>query len=147
MITFQKEKLSDVFDEAMPLFKKHWIEVDYFKDEEFNPDKEKYLAIEKYGTYNFYTARKNDTLVGYTGFIKSHSLHNPKSYRAIQDVIFIDPEHRGFGTSFIAWTEKELRKENIDVIYQCSRAVKSFGSILEKQGYTLIDLVYGKRVL
>lgn len=135
-----------MFDEALPLFKKHWLDFGYFKDPEFNPDKDRYIKIEQAGSYSFFTARKNSDLVGYNGFVKSRSLHNPKSLHAIQDVIYIDKNHRGFGYEFMKFCDSSLKLEAVNVIYQATKVKRSFGKILERQGYELIDHVYGRKL-
>lgn len=145
-MNYQREKLSDIYDDLAPLFTLHYEEVKHFDDIPLAPDKEGYLKIENTGALRVYTIRDEGELIGYNIlFIREH-LHYCESIQALNDVIFIREDKRGQGRAFIDWCDKELKKEGVDAVYQTVKATHNWGAMLEKQGYKLIDLTYGKRL-
>lgn len=146
-LTFQIEQFKNIFDEALPLVEKHYDEIAHYKDIPLNPDIETYKAMEEAGILKIFTARKGPELVGYAVFIIKSNPHYRTSLQAVQDVIFIDPNHRGIGLKFIKWIDSQLSKiDNLQVIYHHVKAAYNFGPLLEHQGYELIDHIYGRRV-
>jgi len=146
---FQREILDcDLLYQAMPLFNEHHQEVGVFKETKLDPDFDKYLTLEKAGIIRFYTAREDvaGALVGYSCFFVNNHMHHMSSTQAIQDLIFITKLHRGFGHKFISWCSEQLFKEGCEIVYQTVKASHNFGSILERQGYELVDLVYARRL-
>lgn len=150
MFRFQREKAQDVFQEMIPLLHKHWNEIEHYKDMPLDPDFETYFRMEDADILRVFTARRetDGKLVGYAVFFVKVNLHYKNSLQALQDVLYIDPSARGmFGVKFITWTETQLKRENIQVVYQhikirTSRTVDMF----KRMGYTPIDLILGKRL-
>jgi hypothetical protein len=64
---FQREKFITFFDEALPLFRAHFNEVqDYFEGKkDLDPDVETYLKLDEAGYLRVYTARESGLLIGY----------------------------------------------------------------------------------
>ena len=148
-LTFQQERVSDLWDEVMPLLIRHKDEVCHYKDFVLNPDVESYEAIERAGGMRCYTARLNGDLIGYCALFVKHNLHYRDSVQALQDVLFILPEHRGSraGLKLIRFCEERLRSEGVQVIMQhlklaTPKTVELFG----KMGYEEIDVIMGKRL-
>lgn len=144
---YQREFLKDIFDDLVPLFDLHYAEVKHFDDIPLSPDKQTYLNIEDSGVLRVFTIRNDDDeLVGYNIlFIREH-MHYSKSVQAVNDVIFIREDSRGQGRDFIEWCDELLKKEGVDAVYQTVKATHNWGPMLERQGYKLIDLTYGKRL-
>jgi hypothetical protein len=144
---FQRERVSDVFEEVLPLLKQHWEEIAHYKDIPLEPDFDLYCKIEEAGALRTYTARGPDgKIVGYCVYFVKPNLHYKSSLQAIQDVIFIDRSHRGFGKSFIEWCDKALCAEGVQVVYQHIKEKHNFGPMLERLGYELVDLIYARRL-
>lgn len=147
-VKFQKELFKDVYEEAIPLVQKHYDEIAHYKDIPLDPDIEVYKKMEDAGIVRVFTARKAEKLIGYAVFIVKYNPHYKASLQAIQDVIFIDPQSRGVGKKFIQWADEQLfTNDNVQVVYHHVKTAHNFGTMLERMGYTLIDLIYGRRAL
>lgn len=147
MITFVREKASDVFDEALPLLRAHWEEIAHYKDIPLDPDREQYRLFDEAGMLRTYTARTDKwELVGYAVFFVRPNAHYKSSLQAVQDIIFISKDHRGgTGAKFILWCDEQLRAEGVQVVYHHVKAAHNFGPLLERFGYKLVDLIYARR--
>lgn len=146
-ITFQREKLQDIFDEMLPLFERHWEEITFYKDIKLDVNTEAYYEMEDSGRLRIYTAREKDgKLIGYGAYMMRQNIHYKSSYQALQDVLFIDKEKRGFGGKFILWCDNQLKKEGVQVVYQHIKASHNWGKMAERLGYELQDLIYSKRL-
>lgn len=145
---FQAESVEAVLEEIKPLLVKHWEEVSFYKDIPLDPDYESYIKIEEAGNLRVYTARDEDNvLVGYAVFFIRANLHYRTSVQAVQDIIFIDPEKRGFGVKFILWTEEQLRAEGISVVFQHLKVSTPHTiELFKRLSYQPIDLIMGKRL-
>lgn len=145
---FQRERLAGpLFLELMPLLTKHWQEVAHFKDIPLEPDFATYEKLEEMGMIRAYTARTGEAqLVGYAVYFVKSNIHYKSSLQASQDVLFIDPNVRGFGAKFILWCDKQLKQEGCDAVYQHVKSAHNFGAMLERLGYSLVDLIYTKRL-
>lgn len=130
----------------MPLIKRHYDEIAHFKDIPLEPDVELYQQLEDTGLTRVFTVRKSNALIGYSLFFVRPNPHYRSSIQAVQDVIFIDKQHRGIGRKFIAWCDERLKYEGVQVAYHHVKNNHNFGPMLERDGYELIDLVYGKRL-
>lgn len=147
MITFQKELLKDCMEEMKPLFTEHWKEIAAYDDIPLDPDEERYYNIEREGVLRVYTARaESKELIGYAVFFVNTNAHYKTSLQASQDIIFIHPKHRGIGGRFILWCDEQLKAEGVQVVFHHLKAKHNFGPMLERFGYELVDLIYGKRL-
>lgn len=144
---YQRENIGDVLYQALPLLYLHWKEIAHYDDIKLDPQTYEYLELEKKGALRCYTARlDSDELVGYAVFFLRYNLHYRSSFQALQDVIFIHPEHRGEGAKFIMWCDEQLKKENVQVVYHHIKSKHNFGPLLERMDYELVDLIYAKRL-
>lgn len=145
---FQRENLLEIVDEIGPLLHKHWREVAHYQDIELDPDWEGYARAEAAGGLRTFTVRENGQLVGYAIFFVRHNLHYKQSLQASQDVIFLDPAHRGarYGAALISFADGQLRSEGVQAVYHHVKAAHNFGPLLESQGYHLVDLIYARRL-
>lgn len=145
-ITFQKELFTDVIDEAMPLIEKHYNEIAHFKDIPLDPDIELYKKVEDAGVFHVFTARMDGILVGYAAYFVKPNPHYKTSVQAVQDVLYVDPDHRGFGKKFIDWIDLHLSSMGVQATYQHTKAAYNFGPLLERLGYVLVDHIYVRRL-
>lgn len=138
---------SKLFEEMAPLLQKHWEEIAHFKDIELDPDWEQYEKLEQVGVLRVFVARDHSgIMVGYAVFFVRHNPHYKKSLQALQDILFIDPTRRGFGAKFILWCDEQLKSEGVQAVYHHIKAAHNFGHMLERLGYSLVDLIYTRRV-
>lgn len=147
-LRFEREKLMDWFDEAMPLFEKHFSEVSHFQDIALDINKESYRQIEEAGVLRTYTVRKDGKLVGYSIYFVKANIRYQKSVQAVQDVLFIDPDHRGVGRKLIEFADRQLQAEGVQVVYHHvkTKPELNFGPLLERMGYQHVDQIYAKRL-
>lgn len=144
---FRSEKIKDVLEEAKPLLVAHWEEIAHYKDIPFDPDYDQYLKLEELGITRSYSARTEDgILIGYAVFVIKYNLHYKTSLQALQDIVYLDPKHRGAGFFLIKFCDAELKKEGIQVVVQHVKAAHNFGPALVRMGYELQDLIYTKRL-
>lgn len=144
---FACECLTDDFiSEVSPLLEKHYREISHFHDIALDPDWPIYRMAEANGMYKTYTARLGGKLIGYASFWIKHNAHYKSSLQAVQDVIFIDPTSRGFGSKFIHWCDEQLKALGVQVVRHHLKAAHNWGKILERDGYELEDLIYTKRL-
>ena len=147
---FQRERILEVWQEAVPLMQKHWEEIAKYKDIPLDPDPVIYAAAESSGFLRCFTVRDpGGKLVGYAVYMVRHAPHYRGSLQAIEDVIFLDPSVRGkmVGIRFIDWCDRQLRGEGVQVTYHhVKKDHAALGRILEHLGYELSDLVYARRL-
>ena len=146
---FQTEEFNDgLIEEMMPLLQEHYLEISHYKDIPLNPDYETYKRVFSLGLMRVFTARNlvDSKLIGYNVMLIRNNMHYKDSLQAVQDIIYIDKTKRGFGLKFISWCDDELRKQGIQVVYQHMKAAQSFGPMLERMGYELVDLIFAKRL-
>lgn len=144
-VDYACEKLSTIQEEALPLLTKHYHEISYHPDLPLDIDWERYESLETSGNFMVFTARTQGKLIGYNAFYILNHGHHKTVKHAIQDAIFIEKDCRGFGKHFIQWCDETLKALGTRIVYQHLSAAHNYGAMLEDQGYTLIDQVYGKR--
>jgi GNAT superfamily N-acetyltransferase len=129
---------------------RHWTEIAHFRDIPLEVDWDAYAAFEAAGRLRTFTVRIDGQLVGYCLFILSHHPHYKSSLYAMQDVLFLAPEHRGahIGAQLIRFCEERLRVEGVQVVTQHSKAKRELdlGPLLTRLGYELVDTVWAKRL-
>ena len=130
----------------LPLLKAHHAEISDDADIPFDPNFDMYKKIEDLENMITFTVRKNGELIGYNSFFINFNLHFSSSFQAVQDVIYIGKEHRGFGRSFIDWCNVELKKIGIQKVHYFVNKKHDFGSMLERSGFKLSEYFYSKRL-
>lgn len=145
-MVFKREKISDIIDDILPLLKKHHAEISDDADIAFDPNFELYKLIEDLGNIAMFTVRDKGELIGYNSFFINFNLHFRSSFQAVQDVIYIDKDRRGFGRSFIDWCNIELKKIGIQKVHYFVKKKYEFGPLLERSGFNLSEHVYSKRL-
>jgi GNAT superfamily N-acetyltransferase len=144
----QRERAEDWGEEGLPLFERHREEISQYQDIPLNVDLNWYIEADRLGHLRCYTARLNGDLIGYAVFFLSHNRRYMTSYQAVQDVLFVVPEHRHgrVGLQLIRHAEDALRAEKVQIIYQHSKANREEGKLFEKLGYELVDFIHAKRL-
>lgn len=153
MITFQVEKYDDVINEIWPMLKAHYEEIATDKQvKPFDPDLDRYQAMEKSGMLRILTVR--DTLqgsfklmghggrmVGYFISFVMPGLHYQQTSMAINDIMYIDPTHRGgtIGYRLIKLAISDLKNLGADVLIIHMKCDYPFRSLLTKLGFHLTE--------
>jgi GNAT superfamily N-acetyltransferase len=146
---YAREDLSSFKEEAQVLLKEHWEEIALNKTKvKLNPDWDAYEALYLSGQLGIYTARKDSKLVGYFAVIAAPNPHYKDHIFAVNDVIYLSPEHRkGFvGAKLIKFAEKDLKELGVSVLVINTKVHKPFDSLMEHLGFGLIERVYSKYI-
>ena len=145
---FKREPFTrEVFEELLPLFQLHQLEVAPFKDIPLDPNVDQYVAMEDAGIIRLYTARDSTgECVGYSLFTLLHHPHYRTSLQALQDIVFIRKDRRGFGGQFMLWCDKMLEADGCMASFIHVNVNHDFGPMLESIGYSLLEKSYVKRM-
>jgi GNAT superfamily N-acetyltransferase len=149
MAQYAVESYANLVEEIKPLLRQHWEEIALFKDEiDLEPDYGFYQAAYAAGLMRFYTARIDKKLVGYLIFsVRNH--HHYASHRwAVNDIVWIHPDHRNFGTGsgLFQFAEADLLDGGPIVIYVASKVEHpELAMLLQARGYANVELGFSKR--
>lgn len=145
---FQREQVAQTAQEVKPLLERHWAVIAAYKDIALNPDWEMYLGAEAKGLLRVYTIRHEGQLVGYQVFFVRSNPHYKQSLQAVQDILWLDPEHRSptLGVRFIDWCDEQLTREGCQLVYQHVKCKHDFSPILKYLGYEQIETVWCRRL-
>jgi len=146
MIDFKREQAHACFEEAIPLIENYRQEIAYYADLKLDPEFAKYAELEKAGFVRAYTARLDGKLIGFALFFFSPHLHFKSHIFAMHDILYIMPEHRGFGYKFLKWCNEQLEKDGASVIYYAVNLHFNYGSLLKRLGFELADHLYTRSV-
>lgn len=145
-VDFSRESVCSIEDEIKPLIQSHWEEIAHYKDIPLDPDWDYYRLLDAKGFLGVYTAREEGKLIGYSIYVVKRNPHYKSSLQASQDIIFISPEKRGFGKEFINWCDMELKGIGVQAVYHHVKKDHDFSPVLRRLGYTLVDLIYARRL-
>lgn len=146
---YREELVTEIRGEMEPLLRRHYHEIAKYKDIELSPDWEVYAMLEADQALRCYTARDDGVLVGYAVFFVRYNLHYQHSLQAVQDVLFIDRDHRrgmATGVRLIKEAERRLAALGVQVVYHHAKRVNRMGELLQRLGYELSDEVFAKRL-
>ena len=146
-LEFKEEEVNEkLIEDFKPLIKLHYDEISFYKDEiKLNPNFDSYIRLYQKNILKVYTAREGGELIGYAIFFISPNMHYQDSLQANQDILYIRPDARGFGTEFIRWCDEQLKELNVQLVLHHVKDAHNFGpKILEPLGYKLLDTVYGR---
>ena len=115
MLTVNWEPLTNLLAEGLEdLGACHWEEVEHDKKEvPFALDIASGIAMEKSGAFRIAALRRDQELVGYCAFIFG-SLHAFRTRQAFLDAIYVVPEARGCGATFLKKIEALLRAAGVE---------------------------------
>lgn len=144
MIAFAREPVASVVEEIKPLLALHYHEIAHFQDIPLDPDWEFYLRAPM---VRVFTARHGHELVGYGVFFVAPNKHYRSSLQAVQDILFVHPEHRGMtGFRLLRYCDRQLRAEGVQVVYHHVKLAHDFGGLLKAMKYEPTDMLWAKRL-
>lgn len=149
MLTYKIEKFNAFEDEVYPLWKDHWEEVATNKDKiPLDPDFNGYRYLQKAGSLLCVTCRDNGNLVGYSFMFVFPHIHYKSTLTAMNDILYLKPEYRkGFaGVRLIKLSEEACRSRGVKKIAWHIKTDHNFGKIMERLGYNLFEVNYGKYI-
>lgn len=141
---FAVERIEDCWFEALPLIYSNQRETGTFPTERFNPPRDLYVNADRAGKLALYTMRDAGKLVGYQVF----ALELHPRYRAtglgIQDVAFVDPEHRGpVVLDFFKFADMDLEHRGLKPMRHSAER-KDISSLLTHLGYHRVETTWIK---
>tara|TARA_A100001201_G_C4014907_1_gene178772 strand:+ start:118 stop:627 length:510 start_codon:yes stop_codon:yes gene_type:complete len=142
----EDESFNDFIQTMSGLFEQHYDEIAHYKQIELSIDIESYRRLARAGFLKIFTAIQSGNVIGYAVFIVKKNMRYSQSLQAVQDVLFIQKDKRGFGAEFIKYCDERLKEKGVQVVYHHVKAKHDFSPLLERQGYELIDKVYGREL-
>lgn len=142
----EDEAFNDFIQTMSGLFEQHYDEIAHYKQIDLSVDIEAYRGLARAGLLKIFTASQSGNVIGYAIFIVKTNIHYSESLQASQDVLFIQKDKRGFGAEFIKYCDERLKENGVQVVYHHVKAKHDFSPLLERQGYELIDKVYGRQL-
>lgn len=142
----QKETFTDTVEETLPLLIAHWEEVALRKDVPLEVVWPLYYALEKAGSLQVFTVRREGEIVGYSWFFVRPHPHYKSVMMASNDVLFLrkDARQGWTGVRLIKFAETSLKAMGVNRIAYHLKYDHDFSRILTRLGYTHDEFVMGK---
>ena len=144
-MNYQQEFLGQVENDILVLIDLHYKEIALNQSKvKLNPDWDVYRALENEGKLRIFTARDNDTLVGYFVVVVGVNMHYKDHTFACNDIIYLHKDYRkGFaGIKLIKFAKKCLTEDGVSVLTINTKVHQPFDRVLERLGFNLIERVY-----
>jgi predicted acetyltransferase len=137
VLEYQVEFWFDFLQEAIPLFKDHWEELDKGVNPELQIDYTGYANLAKDNKLLVVTIRDNKNLVGYSVNIIQATLHFTQVKWSFADFFYIIPKYRkGFvGIKLFKEVEKHLKTLGVSRIFMGTRLSLDLSKLFNKLGY------------
>lgn len=149
-ISYAIVPFNSALPEMRPLFERHWKEIATYKDIPLDPNYDWYMEAERAGLLVTYIARSEGELVGYAIFIIQPShIHYRGHGWAMNDIIWVSPDHRGggIGSGLMDFVEADLAGRNIHVVHMRTKVQHPMLAVmLCDRGYRLIEQGYERRL-
>jgi hypothetical protein len=143
---YAAEPLADVLAELLPLTQRHFAETQRHREAGCTPDITVYERLAAAGTLRVFTVRLIPSeLVGYCLMIVRRH-HHTNQVRAFEDLLYIAPEHRGDGKSFVRWCDQQLKLEGVEVVQRVCQTKHDHGRMFERMGYDKTEETWSKRL-
>jgi GNAT superfamily N-acetyltransferase len=149
MAEYRVESMMEVLAEFKDLCVSHWMEIANYQDKiPLEPDWDKYRALENAKMLAFMSVRVSGVMVGYCAFIITPHLHYKSCVTAMNDLIYVRPEYRGFiGAKLIKESERMVTALGARrIIWHVKPGERDWSSVLERMGYSLEEMMMGKYV-
>jgi hypothetical protein len=147
MISFAKELLCEVVQEAQPLLERHYEELTKHKEVvKLDPQWDQYASLERLERFVVFTARDEGNLVGYNAFFVQPHMHYAGLLVAQNDVFWLCEEVRRGTTAlrFLRYSEDALKKMDVrKIVYHC-KSSNNFAPILYRLGFADEEAMVGK---
>lgn len=147
MIQYAKEFLCDVIAEIQPLLEMHYDELTMHKEVvKLDPDWQRYAELEHAGKLHIYTARQDGVLIGYSFFFLQPHIHYRSLMVAMNDVLFLHPDHRNgmTGIRLIKTSEQGMKSLGAHKIVWHAKYSNDLQSILQRLGYAKEEAMLAK---
>ena len=129
---------TDIF----PLLEKNHAEVGALESAAFKPDYHRLVAMERAGMTRGFTMKVSGEAVGYALFLVISHWHYPGTKWALQDAMFVSPNHRGIrAVEFMVYQDEALKQDGVDIIVRQvpTKSKVDFSKMLTRFGYTPVE--------
>jgi hypothetical protein len=152
-VHYQRETLSQVYEDLMPLWNEHWQETEkmYMDAPRPVPDIDLVEQYEMTDAVVAITARNHEGVaIGYLIFVLSPSLHESGKMLATEDGFFVTKEWRKsmVAASMMTMAEAILHSMSVDYAYMTDKVPvggKDLTPLFRRRGYFPIARVYVKK--
>jgi len=148
-ISYQVEKLDDVYHGIQALLSLHWEEIAVLKDViKLNPSYEIYRMLEDSGKLYILTVRDDGLLVGYFISIITKNPHYMDEVWAMNDIMYLHPKHRKalIGYTMIRKAEEGLKALGATVTTVHVKIEHPLDALMKKLGYTPNEVNYIRKL-
>lgn len=149
-LVFSPAKFEDRYEDIKQFFGLHWQETKTTAEtSELKVDYNRYLALEQAGMLYFVVAKSavNNQIVGYfVGILAPTTIH-PNELWCLTDHYFLAPNFRKWnnGQKFIKFVEADLKGRGLSGLKIMTRPNLNRGKVLERLGYSEMEIVYFKK--
>ena len=147
MIILKHESLLSAKPDLIPLLQEHWMETE--PNQETIPldvDWKEYARLDQSGILHIFTARKDSELLGYCVVLLSNSIHHKGHLFASTDVFYVKKEYRksSIGADLCRFAQDQCAEKGASLMTLNMKVDFPFDSLMEKQGFNLLERVYHK---
>lgn len=145
--SFSEVNFTDWLDRLIPLFKENHAETGH-ENTEYNPDYGRYLKFDRTGFLACFIIMHVPTCdpVGVALFFLDSEMQQKDLMTAYQTINFVTKRHRGAAYPFMKFSDDNLRKRGVNVIYRQSTSRLDIGKVYERMGYSLTEKLYLRRL-
>jgi GNAT superfamily N-acetyltransferase len=141
---FHVESLTESLDGIKPILAKNHEETGVY-DLPFNPDYDRYLALDAAGLIRYFTARdRAGELAGFAIFFLDTEIYQKDVRSATQSINYVCAGHRGVGFAFMRFCDDILKKQGVNSVWRQASAKYDISKVYERMGYSLIEKTYRK---
>ena len=157
-MTFQRERVRDVWDELYPMALRHAeMSQSYHRHEPFRPSKERYASYDDADLFHLLTGRDHGTLAGYFGLYFVPSMHS-QLLIVTEDTFFLDTPYRGGRTAlrfmqameqYVQETARAMQpgQDEVEILFSCEQDnVTGIHRLLQMLAYSPGIVQYTKRI-
>lgn len=143
---FKVSSFADTLESIKPTLAENHAETGVY-DLPFNPDYDRYLALDRQGDLLFFTAHsKLGELAGFAIFFLDTEIQQKDVRSATQSVNYVGKKHRGMGYAFMKFCDDILKKQGINSVWRQATSKHDVGSVYTRMGYVRIETSYLKRL-
>lgn len=148
LIAFGLVNVATAWDELAGLAEKHYAELAHWPDLPFSLDRKRYVLLQDVGALRVFGVRDGETLVGYSSYVITESLHQSYCLTARHDALYLLPEYRNrhLGMDLIKHCDAALKAEGVRVVFMSSHIRQPIHHLLARSGYEQVDIDYAKRL-
>jgi len=146
MIEYKEENLKDFLEEVKPILESHYDELSVTKSFKLNPNYEHYFKLQEMNMLFCMTCRLENELIGYIAFFLYPHMHYYDCLTAMEDLYYVQKEHRQgrVGLKLFTESEKILKNKGVNRIILSCKTHQDHTKLFEHLGYTFYEKHFTK---